>query len=179
MTALRVLGLLASMVFVIGVLFVLAVGPSGHGLRTSIEHKTTELEAQLQEQTQRVATSVTPKKSIATSPAQPPAPVKRSIARQNEPTKSRIAKPSPQKPVIAKRSMPNSATARASAPNDRRITYKADGQGWKVESGYEGGNIFWEKTKIVNGKRKTVRFVYPPSERRKYDRMIANVDSQF
>lgn len=170
MTGLRVLALIASMMLVTGVLFVLAVGPSGHELRASLNEGGKHLAGSV-----RTGLANKPAKPSDSKLAQPPETSPATTSATGS-----AAKPAAKPAEPAKRQLPTQRAQSSTTPEqERRITYKAGGNGWKVESGYEGENIFWEKTKIVDGQRKTVRFLYPPSERRKYARMIANVDSQF
>lgn len=62
------------------------------------------------------------------------------------------------------------------AATRRKVAYRAAGPNWSVVSGYEKGQIFYERTRIRNGKKQIVAFRYSPSERKHYDRIIADLD---
>ncbi len=61
----------------------------------------------------------------------------------------------------------------------RRVTYTARGKSWSVISGYEGEKIFYEKTRMIGGKSYKIVFKYLPSERAKYERIIAAMRRRF
>lgn len=91
------------------------------------------------------------------------------------PSSSSIASKSKNKQAMA-RATGASTKGKQTASAHRTVTYRAGGRNWSVVSGYEGGEIFYERTRVKNGKKQTVAFKYPPSERKKYDRIIKDLD---
>lgn len=180
MSAKATVGLLASMILLIAALFVITGGTIGRDIKVATTSVWTAFsedahsafavkkpEPKIVDQ-ERETAAVVPREEVAAVPVATPG------AKSEAKPETKIAI----KPEAKPKPQPK-ATKKAAPSNDRRVTYRASGNGWNVVSGLEGGNIFWEKTKTVNGKPKTVRFVYPPSEREKYDKLIASVDLQF
>ena len=57
------------------------------------------------------------------------------------------------------------------------VSYKIIKNNWFVVSGYESGNIFYQKTFLINNQFKSFYFTYPEAQRNLYD-PITNVLSQ-
>lgn len=64
---------------------------------------------------------------------------------------------------------------------DDRVTYRAQGRSWFVISGFEGGQILYEKHVLSGGGRFVHIFVitYPESQRRAYDVLVTRMSRSF
>jgi hypothetical protein len=63
---------------------------------------------------------------------------------------------------------------------DKKITYKVLKTNWFIISGYtKEGNIFYQKTMLIDDTFKTFVWEYPPAEKAVYDRVCARLVSSF
>jgi len=59
------------------------------------------------------------------------------------------------------------------------ISYKVIKDNWFVVSGYESGNIFYQKTFLINNQFKSFLFTYPESQRNLYDSITKMLSQSF
>jgi len=61
----------------------------------------------------------------------------------------------------------------------RVVTYRVLKRDWFVVSGYDGGQIFYEKTLMNNGVIRSMTFVYPERRRGFFDPIAAGIAASF
>lgn len=65
------------------------------------------------------------------------------------------------------------------ARKGRKVTYQRQFKDYYVLSGYEGTQVFYQKTVLEKGRFRTVLFLYPPSRKVQFDPLIAPVINSF